>query len=232
MKQSKRYRESAELVDPEKRYKLNEAVELLKKGKPAKFDQTVDVAIKLGVDPKQSEQMVRGTVSLPHGTGKSVRVVVFAKEADAKAAKEAGANEVGFEDLVEKVSGGWLDFDVAIATPDTMREVGKLGKMLGPKGLMPSPKAGTVTKDVAKAVKEVQAGRIEFKMDKAANVHVIAGKVSFSAEELSANINKLFEAITRSKPSSSKGQYVKNCAISSSMGPGIKLDLREWGLGG
>jgi len=232
MKQSKRYRESAEGIDPEKKYKLKDAVELLKKGKPTKFDQTVDVAIMLGVDPKQSEQMVRGTVSLPHGTGKNVRVVVFAKEADAKAAKEAGANEVGFEDLVEKVNGGWLDFDVAIATPDTMREVGKLGKVLGPKGLMPSPKAGTVTKDVAKAVKEVQAGRIEFKMDKAANVHAIAGKISFSAEQLTENINKLVQSVTQSKPSSSKGQYVKNCSISSSMGPGIKLDLREWGLGG
>lgn len=232
MKSSKRYTESAKLVEKEKPYKIKEALEILKKESPVKFDASVDIAFNLGVDAKQSEQMVRGTVSLPHGTGKSVKIAVFAKEADAKAAEEAGADFVGFEDLLQKVSGGWVDFDVAIATPETMREVGKLGKVLGPKGLMPSPKAGTVAKDVAKAVKEVQAGRVEFKMDKAANVHVAAGKVSFSVDQLGDNINTLVQAILRAKPAASKGQYLKNCSLSSSMGPGIKIDLREFGLGG
>ncbi len=229
MKQSKRYKENAKLVEIEKAYKLEEAVGLLKKEKPVKFDASVDVAFYLGVDAKQSEQMVRGTVSLPHGTGRSVRIAVFAKDADAKAAQEAGANYVGFDELIQKVNGGWVDFDVAIATPDTMREVGKLGKILGPKGLMPSPKAGTVTKDVAKAVKEVLAGKVEFKMDKEANVHVSAGKVSFGVEQLKDNIQTLIQAVLRAKPVSSKGQYLRNCSISSTMGPGIKLDLRDFG---
>lgn len=232
MNRSKRYRESAKPIDIEKSYKLKEALELVKQGKKAKFDETLDMAFSLGVDPKQSDQMVRGTVSLPHGTGRSVKVVVFAKEADAKAAKDAGADEVGFEDLVEKVSKGYVDFDVAVATPATMREVGKLGKVLGPKGLMPSPKAGTVTADVAKAVKEVKAGRIEFKMDKAANLHVVAGKISFELDQLVANANTVIQAVLRSKPANSKGIYLKNCSVSATMGPGVKLDLREFGVGG
>ncbi len=230
MKASKRFSENSKKVDPDKIFKLKEAVELIKQEGPVKFDASVDIAFSLGVDAKQSEQMVRGTVSLPHGTGKTVKIVVFAKEADAKAATEAGADFVGFEDLLDKVGKGWVDFDVVIATPETMREVGKLGKVLGPKGLMPSPKAGTVTKDVAKTVKDVQAGRVEFKMDKAANVHAQAGKVSFSADQLSDNINTLVQAVLRAKPISSKGQYLKNLSVSSSMGPGIKLDLKEFSL--
>lgn len=232
MKRSKRYQQAEKLADRAKLYKLTEALETVKKTATAKFDESVDLAFKLGVDPKHSDQMVRGTVSLPFGSGKKVRVAVFAKEADAKKAKEAGAEHVGFEDLVEKVSGGWTDFDVAIATPDTMREVGKLGKVLGPKGLMPTPKTGTVTADVAKAIKEVKAGRIEFKIDKDANLHVAVGKTSFDQDKLAENAKTVINAIIKAKPATAKGIYIQNCVVSSTMGPGLKVDMREFGLGG
>lgn len=232
MRRSKRYQQVEKLADRTKAYKLSEALETVKKTATAKFDESVDLALKLGVDPKHSDQMVRGTVSLPFGSGKKVRVAVFAKEADAKKAKEAGAEIVGFEDLVEKVTGGWADFDVAIATPDTMREVGKLGKVLGPKGLMPTPKTGTVTADVVKAIKEVKAGRIEFKIDKDANLHVAVGKASFDKDKLVENAKTVINAVLKAKPATAKGIYIQNCVVSSSMGPGLKVDLREFGLGG
>ena len=232
MKKSKRYRETEKLVDRTKVYKLGEAFDVVKKGATTKFDESVDLAFKLGVDPKHSDQMVRGTVSLPFGTGKKVRVAVFAKEADARKAKEAGADFIGYEELIEKVNGGWTDFDVAIATPETMREVGKLGKVLGPKGLMPTPKAGTVTADVVKALQEVKAGRIEFKVDKDANLHVSIGKASFEANKLAENAKTVINAVVKAKPATAKGIYIQNCVVSSSMGPGLKLDMREFGLGG
>lgn len=232
MKKSKRYQQAEKLIDRTKVYKLTDAFEAVKKVATAKFDESVDLAFKLGVDPKHSDQMVRGTVSLPFGTGKKLRVAVFAKEADAKKAKEAGADFAGFEELIEKVNGGWTDFDVAIATPDTMREVGKLGKVLGPKGLMPSPKAGTVTADVVKALQEVKAGKIEFKVDKDANLHVSVGKASFDPNKLVENARTVIHAVIKAKPVTAKGIYIQTCAVSSTMGPALKLDMREFGLGG
>jgi large subunit ribosomal protein L1 len=222
---SKRYRKAAESVDVSKFHSLEEAIELLKKMPPTKADQTVDLAFSLGVDPRQSDQMVRGTVSLPHGSGKKVRVLVFAKGAAADAAKEAGAEYVGFEDLIKKVTEGFQDFDVAVATPDAMSEVRKLGKVLGPRGLMPNPKTGTVTDDVAKAVRECKSGRVEYKVDKAANVHVPCGKISFEAQKLRENAQAVIEVIHRAKPSSSKGRYIKNLVISATYSPGIRLEL-------
>lgn len=223
----KRYREAAKLVDPNKAYHLNEAVGILKKMPRAKFDETVTLAFKLGVDPKQSDQMVRGTCPLPHGSGKKVRIVVFAKGAQAQAAKDAGANEVGFEELVKKVQGGWVDFDVAVATPDAMAEVRKLGKVLGPKGLMPNPKTGTVTDDTAKAVREFQAGRVEFKIDKAANLHVPFGKASFSEQALEENAKSVIHAVMHAKPQTAKGHYVHSCTMAASMSPGIKIEVAD-----
>ncbi|MSR64670.1 MAG: 50S ribosomal protein L1 [Verrucomicrobiae bacterium] len=223
----KRYREALKLVDPKKIYPLSEAVAILKKMPKAKFDETVTLAFKLGVDPKQSDQMVRGTCPLPHGSGKKVRVVVFAKGEQAKAAKDAGADEVGFEEMVKKVQGGWTDFDVAIATPDAMQEVRKLGKVLGPRGLMPNPKTGTVTEDTAKAVKEFQAGRVEFKIDKAANVHVPFGKASFAEKALIDNAHSVISAVLHAKPATAKGHYVQSCTVSSSMGPGLKVEIHD-----
>lgn len=220
---SKRFKEALKLVDRKKVYPLSEAVAILKKVPKAKFDETIELAIKLGVDAKQTEQQVRGTVSLPHGTGKKIRVLVFAKGESAKLAKEAGADHVGMEDLVEKVNKGWFDFDVVIAAPDTMREVGKLGKILGPKGLMPSPKAGTVTQDVEKAVKEVKAGRVEFKMDKSGNLHLPVGKISFEEKDIVENAAAVIDAVQRSKPPSSKGDFVQTCTISTTMGPGLRI---------
>ncbi len=211
-------------VDRTKHYDLREAVSLLKKTATAKFDETVDLALKLGVDPRQSEQMVRGTVSLPFGTGKQVRVLVFAKGEKEGEAKEAGADFVGAEDMVEKVKGGWLDFDATIATPDIMSSVGKLGKLLGPRGLMPSPKSGTVTFDVAKAVKEIKAGKIEFKVDKNGDIHAPIAKTSFTEEQIYANAVAVFEAIMRAKPSAAKGQYLRSATLASTMGPGVRLD--------
>jgi large subunit ribosomal protein L1 len=223
----KRYREALKLVDAKKIYPLNEAVAILKKMPKAKFDETVTLAFKLGVDPKQSDQMVRGTCPLPHGSGKKVRVVVFAKGAQAQAAKDAGADEVGFEEMVKKVQGGWTDFDVAIATPDAMQEVRKLGKVLGPKGLMPNPKTGTVTEDTGKAVKEFQAGRVEFKIDKAANVHVPFGKASFAEKALVDNAHSVISAVLHAKPATAKGHYVQSCTLAASMSPGLKVEIHD-----
>jgi len=223
----KKYTEAKKKVDPTKRYDLDGGIQLLKETGQAKFDESVDMAIRLGVNPKHSDQMVRGTVALPHGVGKSVRVLVFAKGEKEKEAKDAGADFVGAEDLVEKITAGWTDFDKAIATPDMMGTVGKLGKILGPRGLMPNPKVGTVTFDVGRAVKELKAGRVEFKVDKTGIVHTTVGKISFPAEKLKDNVMALMDVILRAKPASSKGTYMKSIAISTTMGPGIKLDPND-----
>ncbi|MBI1870059.1 MAG: 50S ribosomal protein L1 [Chlamydiae bacterium] len=225
-KHSKRYLEAKKLVDEKKLYNVSEAIAVIKKFPVTKFDETVDLAVRLGVDSKQSDQQVRGTVSLPHGTGKKVRVLVFTKGENMRLAKEAGADYVGLDDLIEKINKGWCDFDVVIASPDTMREVGKLGKVLGPRGLMPSPKTGTVTAEVDKAVKEVKAGRVEFKMDKNGNLHLPIGKISFSEEALMSNLTACVEAVARSRPSTSKGDFLKSCTVSTTMGPGIRVDMK------
>src|SRR4030095_12150326 len=228
-KYSKRYRKAIELVDKAKQYPLTSAVEILNKFPKAKFNETVEVAFHLGVDPKQSDQMVRGTVPLPHGSGKVVRVLVFAKPGAASdAATAAGADFVGFEDMIKKCQEGWSDFDVAVATPDAMGEVRKLGKVLGPRGLMPNPKTGTVTDDTAKAVKEVKAGRVEFKVDKAANVAVPVGKRSFTPQQIAENARAVIEAVVKSRPHSVKGQFVESCTISSTMSPPVAVDVREF----
>jgi len=221
---SKRYRASAEQVDRQKSYNLNEAVATLKKFQPTKFDQTVTVSFRLGVDPKQSDQMVRGTCPLPHGSGKQVKVLVFAEGAAAKAAKDAGAEYVGFKDLIQKVQEGFQDFDVAVATPAAMAEVRKLGKVLGPRGLMPNPKTGTVTEDTAKAVLEVKAGRVEFKLDKNGNVAVPVGKFSFAENQLVENGNAVIEAVVRARPATAKGRYVEAMTLSATMSPGVHID--------
>jgi large subunit ribosomal protein L1 len=223
----KKYKASREKVDRLKRYPLDEGLGLVKEMATAKFDETVDMALNLGVNPKYSDQMVRGAVVLPHGTGKSVRVAVFAKGDKAKEAEEAGADIVGAEDLVEKIQGGFLDFDKTIATPDMMKIVGKLGKILGTRGLMPNPKVGTVTFDIGKAVKETKAGKAEFRVEKEGILHVAVGKASFSAEQLKENVAALIEAVMKAKPSSAKGAYLKSAAISSTMGPGVKLDVND-----
>ena len=225
---SKRYRKALELVDAAKAYPLKSAVEVLTKFPKAKFNESVDLAFKLGVDPKQSDQMVRGTVPLPHGSGKVVRVLVFAQGAAANAAKAAGAEYVGFDDMIKKCVEGWNDFDVAIATPQAMGEVRKLGKVLGPRGLMPNPKTGTVTDDTAKAVKEVKAGRVEFKVDKGGNVHVAVGKVSFPANQIEENARAVIEAVSKSRPSSVKGTFVQSCTLSATMSPPVSVDMREF----
>jgi large subunit ribosomal protein L1 len=225
---SKRYRKALELVEAGKTYPLKSAVEVLAKFPKAKFNESVDLGFKLGVDPKQSDQMVRGTVPLPHGSGKTVRVLVFAQGQAADAAKAAGAEYVGFDDMIKKCAEGWNDFDVAIATPGAMSEVRKLGKVLGPRGLMPNPKTGTVTDDTAKAVKEVKAGRVEFKVDKGGNVHVPVGKASFAPQQLEENARAVIEAVTRSRPSSVKGAFVHTCTLSCTMSPGLRIDLREF----
>jgi large subunit ribosomal protein L1 len=225
---SKRYKKALELAGKNTR-PLKAAVDVLSKFPKAKFNETVDLAFKLGVDPKQSDQMVRGTVPLPHGTGKVVRVLVFAKSgAAADAATAAGAEYVGFEDMIKKCQEGWSDFDVAVATPDAMSEVRKLGKVLGPRGLMPNPKTGTVTEDTAKAVKEVKAGRVEYKVDKAGNVHVPVGKLSFTAVQIEENARLVIESIIKARPSSVKGHYVQSCTISATMSPPLALDLKEF----
>lgn len=220
-----------ERFDKGKEYSLEEALRLIKELSYAKFDETVDMAFNLGVDPKKTDQVVRGTVSLPHGTGKKVRVLVFAKGEKEKEALEAGADYVGAEDLVEKIQKGWLDFDKAVATPDIMGLVGKLGKILGPRGLMPNPKLGTVTFDVAKAVKEIKAGKVEYKTDKAGVVHVPIGRVSFDVDRLFENARTVIDSITKAKPSTSKGKYMKKIVVSSTMGPGIKVDLNRISAG-
>jgi len=221
---SKRYRAAAEQVDRSKVYNLSEAISALKKMPATRFDQTVTVSFRLGVDAKQSDQMVRGTCPLPHGSGKQVRVLVFAQGAAANAAKEAGAEYVGFEDLVKKCQEGFQDFDVAIATPAAMAEVRKLGKVLGPRGLMPNPKAGTVTDDTAKAVQEVKAGRVEFKLDKNGNVAVPVGKFSFEEKALVENGNAVIEAVLRARPATAKGHYLEGVTISATMSPGVHVD--------
>jgi len=225
---SKRFKKALEVVDGKKAYPLKEAVGVLAKFPKAKFNETIDLAFRLGVDPKQSDQMVRGTVPLPHGSGKLVRVLVFAKGAAADAAKAAGAENVGFEDMIAKCNSGWADFDVAVATPEAMVEVRKLGKVLGPRGLMPNPKTGTVTDDTAKAVKEVKAGRVEFKVDKAGNVHVIVGKASFKADQIEDNARAVIEAVAKARPNSVKGSYIHSCTLSATMSPPVRVDVREY----
>jgi large subunit ribosomal protein L1 len=228
---SKRYKKALDLVDQRKSYPLKSAVELLAKFPKAKFNETIDLAFKLGVDPKQSDQMVRGTVPLPHGSGKQVRVLVFAKPgAAADAAKTAGAEYVGFDDMIKKCQEGWTDFDVAIATPEAMGEVRKLGKVLGPRGLMPNPKTGTVTDDTAKAVKEVKAGRVEFKIDKAGNVHVPVGKAAFNVTQIEENARAVVDALIKARPSAAKGAYIQSATLSLTMSPPVRLDLKEFGL--
>ena len=226
---SKRYKKALEQVNATKVYALKDAVGVLAKFPKAKFNETVDLAFRLGVDPKHSDQMVRGTVPLPHGSGKVVRVLVFAKNgASADAARGAGAEFVGFEDMIAKCSGGWSDFDGAIATPEAMVEVRKLGKVLGPRGLMPNPKTGTVTEDTAKAVKEVKAGRVEFKIDKAGNIHVPVGKASFAANQLEENARAVIEAVAKAKPQSAKGTYIHSCTLSATMSPPVRVDVKEF----
>ncbi|MFM8468421.1 MAG: 50S ribosomal protein L1 [Limisphaerales bacterium] len=228
-KPSKRYRKNLQLVEASKAYPLKEAVALLGKFEKAKFNETIDLAFRLGVDPKQSDQMVRGTVPLPHGSGKVVRVLVFAKPGPtAEAARAAGAEFVGFEDMIATCNSGWVDFDVAVATPEAMVEVRKLGKVLGPRGLMPNPKTGTVTDDTAKAVKEVKAGRVEFKVDKAGNIHVPVGKAAFKTEELEVNARAVIEAVAKARPASVKGVFLLSCTLSATMSPGVRVDTREF----
>ncbi|MEL6821434.1 MAG: 50S ribosomal protein L1 [Calditrichota bacterium] len=222
-KQSKRFRTIAEMVEDNRLYSLEEGVDLIKKTASAKFDETVDIAIRLGVDPRHADQVVRGTVSLPHGLGKEVRVMVIAKGDKATEATEAGADHVGYDDYLEKIKGGWLDFDVLIATPDAMRDLGKLGRVLGPRGLMPNPKSGTVTMDIGTTVTEVKAGKIDFRVDKHGIVHTSVGKASFDADKLADNVRTLVQMIFRLKPSAAKGTYVKSIALSNVMGPGIRL---------
>jgi large subunit ribosomal protein L1 len=224
-KASKRHQAAAKLVEPKKLYPVSDAVKVLKQMPKAKVDETVDLAFRLGVDPKQSDQMVRGTVALPHGSGKNVRVLVFAKGSAADAAKAAGADYVGFEDLIKKVTDGFQDFDVAVATPEAMQEVRKLGKVLGPRGLMPNPKTGTVTDDTAKAVRECKAGRVEFKVDKAANLHVVCGKISFNEDQIRENVSAVIETVSRLKPASAKGRFIQNCVLSATFSPGIPVDV-------
>lgn len=230
-RKSKRYREIASQVDKMKVYSLKEAVDILKQCPPAKFDQSVDVALKIGVDPRRSDQHVRGTVSLPNGTGKTIKILVFAKGEKVQEALDAGADFAGNEELLEKVTGGWTGFDAVIATPEMMREVGKLGKVLGPRGLMPTPKAGTVTTDISKAVNELKGGKIEFKLSRDAVISNAVGKLSFSSEKIVENVQAFLVAVFRAKPASAKGHYMRSLVLSSTMGPGLKIDLREQDVG-
>jgi large subunit ribosomal protein L1 len=224
---SKAYRAAAEKIDRSVLYSPLQALTLVKESASTKYDSTVDVAARLGVDPRQADQMVRGTVNLPHGTGKTARVLVFATGANADAAREAGADFVGSDDLVEKVSEGWLDFDAVVATPDLMGKVGRLGRVLGPRNLMPNPKTGTVTMDVAKAVSDIKGGKIEFRVDRHANVHFIIGKASFTAEQLADNYAAAIDEILRLKPASSKGRYLKKVTVSTTNGPGVGVDPQQ-----
>ncbi|MDT3701259.1 MAG: 50S ribosomal protein L1 [Thermincola sp.] len=223
-KHGKKYETAAKEIDPAALLDPHEAVSLVKKVAPAKFDETVEVAVRLGVDPRHADQQVRGAVVLPHGTGKTSKVLVFAKGEKHKEAENAGADFVGAEDMIEKIQGGWLDFDVAIATPDMMGAVGKLGRVLGPRGLMPNPKTGTVTFDVEKAVNDVKAGKIEYRTDKAGIIHAPIGKVSFDTEKLSDNLRTLIDTLVRAKPAAAKGTYLKSITVSSTMGPGVKIN--------
>ena len=221
---TKREKAARAIFDEEKPYPVEEALEIVKKLPAAKFDESVDMSLRLGVDPKHADQMVRGAIVLPHGIGKTVRVAVFAKGEKEREAREAGADVVGAEDLVERIQGGWMEFDSTVATPDLMGQVGKLGKVLGPRGLMPNPKLGTVTFDVGRAVREVKAGKVEFRVDKAGNVHTPIGKHSFSVEQLQANGMALIEAIVRAKPAAAKGTYLRSLTVSTTMGPGVPVD--------
>jgi large subunit ribosomal protein L1 len=224
-KRGKKYLEAAKLVDRATVYSVTEAIELVKKTNPAKFDATVEVAFRLGVDPKKADQQIRGAVVLPNGTGKVQRVLVFAKGEKAKEAEAAGADYVGDSDFINKIQQGWFDFDVVVATPDMMGEVGKLGRVLGPKGLMPNPKTGTVTFDVTKAINEIKAGKVEYRVDKAGNIHVPLGKVSFEDVKLAENLQTVYEAMLKAKPSAAKGTYMKNVTVASTMGPGVRVDV-------
>ena len=221
---AKKYKAVAAKVDREKRYKIDEAMSLVKQTASKKFDESVDAAINLGVDPKHADQVVRGAVVLPHGMGKAVRLAVFAKGDKARDAQEAGADIVGAEDLAEKIQGGFMDFDAVVATPDMMRSVGKLGKVLGPRGLMPNPKTGTVTTDIAKAIREIKAGKVEFRVDKTGIIHAPVGKMSFTGEALVANAHALVDSIVKAKPSAAKGKYLRSVTLSSTMGPGVRID--------
>jgi len=227
-KRGKKYVESAKLIDRDATYESLEAIELVKKAATAKFDETVEAAVRLGVDPRKQDQAVRGVVVLPHGTGKTQRVLVFAKGEKLKEAEAAGADYVGDQDLITKIQQGWFEFDVCVATPDMMSEVGKLGRILGGKGLMPNPKAGTVTNDVAKAIAEIKAGKIEYRLDKAGQIHAPIGKVSFDANKLNENLKALIDALNRAKPASSKGIYLKNISVSSTMGPGARVNAAAY----
>ncbi len=228
-KLTKRLKEIQKIVDAEKAYSVQEAVTLLKKVPHVKFNETVEMSFNLGADPKQSDQMVRGTLMLPNGTGKKVKVLVLCKGEAANQAKVAGAEYVGGDDLIAKISSGWMDFDVVISSPDMMRDVGKLGKVLGPRGLMPNPKTGTVTNDLGRAVKEAKAGKIEFKLDKQGNINIGVGKISFEEKAICENIDTVVSAVNKARPQTTKGRFIKNIAISTTMGPGLKLDLAKLG---
>ncbi|MBM7865904.1 50S ribosomal protein L1 [Heliobacterium gestii] len=223
-KHGKKYQDHAKLVDRDQVLEAQEAMDMVKKMATAKFDETVEAAFRLGVDPRHADQMIRGAVVLPHGTGKSRKVAVFAKGDKAKEAEAAGADAVGAEDLVEKIQGGWLDFDVAVATPDVMGLVGKLGRLLGPKGLMPNPKTGTVTFDVARAIQEIKAGKIEYRVDKTGIIHAPIGKASFDAQKLLENYQTLLDTLLKAKPAAAKGQYIKSITLSSTMSPGVRIN--------
>jgi len=224
-KKGKKYQEAVKLIDRSKAYEVNEAIALIKETAKANFDETVEVAFRLGVDPKKADQQIRGAMVLPHGTGKTQRVLVFAKGEKAKEAEAAGADFVGDTDMIAKINQGWFDFDVIVATPDMMAEVGKLGRVLGPKGLMPNPKTGTVTFEVEKAINEIKAGKVEYRVDKSSNIHVPIGKISFDNEKLVDNLLAITDTVIKAKPQSAKGTYVKNVAVASTMGPGIKVDV-------
>ena len=230
MKHGKKYVESTKLVESAKVYESAEALDLVCKTAKAKFDETVELHVRLGVDSRHADQQVRGAVVLPNGTGKKVRTLVFCKADKEQAAKDAGADYIADNDTVAKINGGWMDFEVVIATPDMMGVVGRLGKVLGPRGLMPNPKAGTVTPDVAKAVQEAKAGKIEYRLDKANIIHCPIGKASFGAEKLEQNFNALMEAVAKAKPAAAKGQYIKSCTVSSTMGPGVKVSTIKFGV--
>ncbi|GGN62817.1 MULTISPECIES: 50S ribosomal protein L1 [Oceanobacillus] len=227
-KRGKKYQEAEKLIDRSKTYEINEAISLVKQTAKANFDETVEVAFRLGVDPKKADQQIRGAMVLPHGTGKTQRVLVFAKGEKAKEAEAAGADYVGEAEFIEKINGGWFDFDVIVATPDMMAEVGKLGRVLGPRGLMPNPKTGTVTFEVEKAVNDIKAGQVEYRVDKQSNVHVPVGKVSFEDNKLVENLEAIIDQIVKVKPQSAKGEYMKNVSVASTMGPGVKVDVSPY----
>ena len=231
MKRSKAYRQAMELIDPERLYAPQAAMAIAKQTAKTKFDPTIEVSMRLGVDPRKADQMVRGTVNLPHGTGKTARVIVFAAGEKAEEARAAGADEVGSDELIDRVAAGWTDFDAAVSTPDLMGKVGKLGKVLGPRGLMPNPKTGTVTMDVAKAVEDIKGGKIEFRVDKNSNLHFPVGRASFSEDQLTDNYLAALDEILRAKPSAAKGRYVKKITVSTTMGPGIPVDPQATGRG-